>query len=112
VLGLAGRPGQRRAVRATAVALALLALALGVRDALTDESDAPADVRGPRPVSSVPAAPAPVAPDEQAPAEAPVDATVEQPQEQEEGAGGREAEKAREQAEKAGEKAEKRGGDG
>ena len=32
-LGLAERPGQRRAVRATAIALGLLALALGIRDA-------------------------------------------------------------------------------
>ncbi len=139
VLGLAGRPGQRRAVRATAVALALLALALGVRDAVTDESDAP-DVRQPRPVSSVPATPAPVAPTEQAPAEqapaeeAPVDeapaqqapaeqAPAEQaPAEQapaEQPDAGREAEKARDTAEKEREKAEKdrgkaeqRGGDG
>ena len=54
VLGLAGRPGQRRAVRVTAVALGLLALALGVRDALDDDPSS-SDVRQPRPVSSVPA---------------------------------------------------------
>ena len=127
VLGLAARPGQRRAVRVTAVALALLALALGVRDAVTDDPDAPTDVRQPRPVSSVPATTAPVAPTEQAPAEQPQDeqapagqpqdeqAPAEQPQVEqpqgeqqgEQGTEGREAEKAREQAEKDREKAEK-----
>jgi serine/threonine-protein kinase len=54
VLGLAGRPGQRRAVRVTAVALGLLALAVGVRDAL-DDDPSPSDARQPRPTSSVPA---------------------------------------------------------
>jgi len=58
VRGLAGRPGQRRAVRATAVALALLALALGVRDALDDDGASPAEVRQPRPTGSAPVAPA------------------------------------------------------
>lgn len=45
VLGLSARPGQRRAVRLIAVVLGLLALALGVRDALVDEPPAPADVQ-------------------------------------------------------------------
>jgi serine/threonine-protein kinase len=70
VLGLAGRPGQRRAVRVTAVALGLLALALGVRDALVDDPSA-SDVRQPRPTSSVPAqtGPAQTGPAQTAPAE-------------------------------------------
>jgi hypothetical protein len=53
-LGLAGRPGQRRAVRATAVALGLLALTLGLRDAVDDDPGAPADGQQPRPVMSAP----------------------------------------------------------
>ena len=59
VLGLAGRPGQRRAVRATAVALGLLAIALGVRDATEDDPAPARDVRQEAPDSSTP--PAPVA---------------------------------------------------
>ena len=59
-LGLAGRPGQRRAVRATALALGLLALALGVRDATRDDpSD---DVREQRPASTAPPVPSTTAP--------------------------------------------------
>jgi serine/threonine-protein kinase len=57
-LGLAGRPGQRRAVRATALALGLLAVALGVRDA-RDDSGSTSDVRRDRPASSAPPAPVP-----------------------------------------------------
>jgi hypothetical protein len=53
----AGRPGQRWAVRATAVALVLLALALGVRDARDDRPASPAGVQRDAP-SSAPPAPA------------------------------------------------------
>jgi hypothetical protein len=44
-LGLAGRPGQRRAVRLTAVALGLLAVALGVRGATSDDRSPSVDER-------------------------------------------------------------------
>jgi hypothetical protein len=54
VLGLAGRPGQRRAVRATALALGLLALALGVRDGTDD--GASRELQSLRPAASAPAA--------------------------------------------------------
>ncbi len=53
VLGLGARPGQRRAVRVIAVALGLLALVLGVRDALDDDASSEGE-RQPRPTSSVP----------------------------------------------------------
>jgi serine/threonine-protein kinase len=55
VLGLGARPGQRRAVRVTAVALALLAVVLGVRDALDDDASAEEGLRQPGSSSSVPA---------------------------------------------------------
>ena len=74
--GLAGRPGQRRAVRLTAVALGLLALALGVRDATRPDPDPPEDVRRPAPASSAPATPT----TQQAPA---VEPEQEQPSQQE-----------------------------
>ena len=70
-LGLAERPGQRRAVRATAVALGLLALALGIRDATTDDPPSPVT---PRPASTAPATSAPEssAPESTAPTDEPV----------------------------------------
>lgn len=81
-LGPAGRPGQRRAVRATAVALGVLAIALGVRDATKKDSTAPVDVRERRPAASAPPAPAategaPVV--EDGPAQAPAQAPIENP---------------------------------
>ncbi|MDP9467074.1 MAG: hypothetical protein M3P31_07645, partial [Actinomycetota bacterium] len=81
-LGPAGQPGQRRAVRATAVALGVLAIALGVRDATKKDSTAPVDVRERRPAASAPPAPAategaPVV--EDGPAQAPAQAPIENP---------------------------------
>ena len=51
-VGLSGRPGQRRAVRATAVLLGLLALGLGLRESRTAGS---ASQPEPRPAASTPA---------------------------------------------------------
>lgn len=66
---LAGRPGQRRAVRVTALVLGLLAVALGVRDAAREDAGPRVDVTERRPVSSAPPGSAPSGP-----------ATVVQPQ--------------------------------
>ena len=83
-LGLAGRPGQRRAVRATAVALGLLAVALGVRDATRDDPAGTVDLPERRPASSAPPTPAatqdaPVVQQQDEPARAPVQAPVQAP---------------------------------
>ena len=64
-VGLSGRSGQRRAVRATALLLGLLALALGVRESLSDPT---APVTGQAPPATSPARSAAPAPSASAPA--------------------------------------------